>query len=349
VADTKSKPRRAPRLGRGLSSLMAAPVAVKQEGNAPAAASESAKSEGPRLAGSEDTDVAERSQTAGGSEGDPPGLQHVPVDAIEPNPHQPRQQFNDASLDALAASIRQQGVMQPIVLRPRPTGHGDTAAPPYQLVAGERRWRAARLAGLDHVPALVQDLDDQQIAEWALVENLQREDLNPIDRAEAFQRLADLFDLTHDHVAERVGLDRSSVTNLIRLLRLAEPVRQLVRDGLLSMGQSRAIAGLDGGDAQQSIAEQAVRAGWSVRQVEAACRQTRDGAGGKGDTTPTAKPKSAASSGHLADLERQISEQLSTRVHIKSGRKKHSGALVIEFYDIEQFDALLGRLGVDTD
>jgi len=352
MADEKTKSRRAPRLGRGLSSLMAAPVAVPAGGaeTGDGHAKADGATDGAVAADRGDTPVTPADESAGGAPAGP-ALRQVALDAIEPNPHQPRQQFDDVALEELAASIRQQGMMQPIVLRPRPRDNGEaTGSPPYQLVAGERRWRAARLAGLAHVPALVQDLDDQQLAEWALVENLQREDLNPIDRAEAFQRLVDLFELTHDGVAERVGLDRSSVTNLLRLLRLVDPVRQLVRDGLLSMGQARAIAGLDGGEAQQAIAGKAVWAGWSVRQVEAACREARD-ATPRGGATPGTDGASSKgpSTGHLADLERQIGEQLSTRVHIKPGRKKHTGALVIEFYDIEQFDALLSKLGVETE
>ena len=215
----------------------------------------------------------------------------------------------------------------------------------YELVAGERRWRAAQRAGLTSIPALLRDLDEQQSAEWALIENLQREDLNPIERAEAFQRLGENHGLSHDAIADRVGLDRSTVTNLLRLLNLAPGVRDLVRRNLLSMGHSRALAGLQDHERQVKLAEQALREGWSVRQIEAEVRSAGQNASGSARSKPAAKEKAA----YLIDLEKQIGEQLSTKVQIKAARKKGQGTLSIDFYSIDQFDELLAKLGVETE
>ena len=225
--------------------------------------------------------------------------------------------------------------MQPVVVRP--VGKGG-----YELVAGERRWRAARTAGLERIPALLRELDDRQLAEWALIENLQREDLNPIERAEAFERLGDGFGLSHEEIAARVGLERSTVSNLLRLLRLAGPVREMVVREALSMGQARALAGVDSPAEQQMLAERAVKEGMSVRQVEAAVKTLRQGGEVK------APAKKALRAAYLDDLERQIGEQLSTKVQIKTARKKGAGTLSIDFYSIDQFDELLAKLGVET-
>ena len=251
--------------------------------------------------------------------------------------------------------------MHPIIVRPTPsaakeqaTGRGDGSGPGgngYELVAGERRWRAARIAGLKQLPAIVRELDDQQIAEWSLIENLQREDLNPIERAEAFNHLSDRFQLSHEQIAARIGLDRSTVSNLLRLLDLSEKVKRLVRDNLLSMGQARAVAGLSDADQQGWLSERAIREGLSVRDVEAAARRLMQGAPA---SAPSSKHRSPESSGagrprHLKDIEQQIGQQLGTKVTIRPGRKKGAGRLTIHFYSLNQFDDLLSRLGVETD
>jgi ParB family chromosome partitioning protein len=196
------------------------------------------------------------------------------------------------------------------------------------------------------IPAIVRELDDQQMAEWALIENLQREDLNPIERAEAFQRLTEDFGLSHERVAARVGLERSTISNLLRLLSLCDHAKQLVRDGLLSMGQARAIAGLSDSAQQKHVAELAVRRGLSVREVEKAVRGL---AQGHDAALTTRSSASGGRSAYLADLEKQIGEQLGTRVAIRAGRKKGSGKLTIEFFSLDQFDHLLSRMGVQTD
>ncbi len=276
--------------------------------------------------------VGEGGSGGGGAE----GYQRVAVSAIHANARQPRQHFDETALLQLADSIKREGLIQPVVVRPR--GVGD-----YELVAGERRWRAAGLAGLETIPAYIKALDDRQVAEWALIENLQREDLNPIERAEAFQGLGHSFGLSHEAIAERVGLERSTVTNLLRLLKLSPPVRDMVVRGMLSMGQSRAIAGIEDPVHQLALAEKAVKDGLSVRQVEAEAKAI--------DTKqvdPIEPQKKAVRAAYLDDLERQIGEQLSTKVHIKTARKKGAGTLSIDFYNIDQFDQLLAKLGVET-
>lgn len=266
------------------------------------------------------------------------GLQHVPLTQIVVNQQQPREHFDPLALQRLADSIRVDGVMQPIVLRKHPQAG-------YELVAGERRWRAAGMADLTTVPALIHDLDDQQTAEWALIENLHREDLNPIERATAFQSLSNQHGMTQAELAERMGLDRSTVTNLLRLLKLAPTVQDLVSRGTLSMSQARSIASIDDHQVQLQLAKTAVQKSWSVRETEEAVRQANAAAtDGPPLPTKTAAPRAA----YLADLERQIADQLSTKVKLRSGRKKGSGTLAIDFYSIDEFDQLMTRLGVQT-
>lgn len=321
-------PKRQARLGRGLSTLMAGgqqgskqPVQVEQTSSTPPS----------------DPETDSESNREGH---DQSGFRQVPVDAIQPNPYQPRQQFNAASLASLVSSIKADGVLQPLLVR-RHAGADDR----FELVAGERRWRAAQQAGLATVPAIVRDLSDRETAELALIENLQREDLNPIERAEAFTQLADRYKLSHEQIAERVGADRSTISNTLRLLSLHDDVQQLVRDGLLSAGQARAIAALTDPAGQRALAIKAVKQGMSVRQVEAAVRQATGVTGGQGGSD---NPKGRRAA-HLADLEKQISQQLGTKVRISQGRKKGSGTLALDFYSLEQFETLLEQLGVKTD
>ncbi|MFW6060390.1 MAG: ParB/RepB/Spo0J family partition protein [Phycisphaeraceae bacterium] len=298
---------------------------------------------------SESTGPAEEEAAVASEEGGVT-LSYVPVDRLQPNPHQPRQHFDEASLRRLAESIRSDGLMQPIVIRPVSPGQPRGGDATYEIVAGERRWRAARLAELAQVPAIVRELDDRALAEWALIENLQREDLNPIERAEAFSGLAERFGLSHDEIARRVGLERATISNLLRLLKLSEEVKRHVRDGLLSMGQARAIAAVPEGARQLQLAERAVKQGLSVRQVEQLARQGTDGGGAAGQAGSAQEPsKRQVRSAYLADLEQQLAEQLQTRVKVRPGRKKGSGTLTIEFYSLDQFDALMEKLGVSAE
>jgi ParB family chromosome partitioning protein len=258
----------------------------------------------------------------------------IPVGQVRPNDRQPRHSIDSASLEPLVASIRTAGVMQPIVVRPR----GDDGC--YELVAGERRWRAATAAGLEAVPAIVRAVSDQTAAEWAIIENVQREDLDAVERGDAFRRLQDEFGLTHAEIAEQVGLTRAAVTNQIRLCDLDEGTRTLIRKGALSGGHGRCLLGIASVDQRLAVAKQAVQGEWNVRELE---RHVR----GLTSVAPTGKGGGTPGSGraHLDDLERQLGEHLGTRVRIHTGRKRDRGRLSLEFYDLEQFDGLLTRLG----
>ncbi len=303
------------RLGMGLSGMIGSPVEVKPP-TAPAAPAVNVKQPPP---------------------GDG-GLVGVPVDEIRPNSRQPRHAAESANLEPLIASIRAAGVMQPIVVRPK---GGDGL---HELVAGERRWLAARQAGLAAVPAVVRDIDDRTAAEWAIIENVQREDLNAVEQGDAFRSLQDDFGLTHAEIAEQVGLTRAAVTNQIRLCDLDEGTRTLVRHGALSGGHGRSLLGVADVDHRISIARQAIEGEWSVRELE---RRVRALGGAAASSTPS-KPSTATGRAHLDDLERQLGEHLGTKVHIQTGRKRDRGRLVIEFYDLEQFDGLLSRVGFQS-
>ncbi len=323
--------KRTARLGRGLTSLMAGlptnatPETVEQGTSETAPRARLAAAPPLEVLTSEDADISGAI------------VRSIPVADIRPNPYQPRKQFDQRALDQLAASIAQDGVMQPILLRRRPDSLSQ-----YELIAGERRWRAAQLAGLDVVPALVRELADQDTSEWALIENLQREDLNPIERAEAFAQLIDHYELSHEQVADRVGVDRTTITNTIRLLALHHDVQQFVRDGLLFAGQAKVLAGVTDVEAQRALAVKAVRDAWSVRQVEQHVRDLIDSTNPGSNVAKTRKARSA----HTADLERQIAEQLGTKVRLIQGKKKGTGSLTIDFYTLEDFDDLLAKLGV---
>ena len=311
---SKSKTR-APRLGRGLSSLMAQPVQIESDGSESGAAVAIQKPSKPDAQA---------------------GLTMLPLAAISANPHQPRQKFDTAALQTLAESIRSDGLLQPIVVRPAGDGR-------YEVAAGERRLRAAELAGLAELPAIVRELDDQQLAELALIENLQREDLNAIERALGFQHLVDQFQLSHEQIAQRVGVERPTVSNSLRLLGLCDSVRRMVQDGPLSGGHGKALAALADAGQQELLAKQAIRQAWSVRQLETAVRRLMGAADGEAaGTSPTGR------SAHLVDLEQQIGGQLGAKVRISAGRKKGTGTLAIRFSSLDEFDQLLARLGVET-
>ena len=327
-----TKKNRPSRLGRGLSSLMATPVEVVPPNST--AAQQAPDQPAVQAAAPA---AMEANPAPPSSDQDTNGLNHLSVDLIRPNQHQPRQQFDPVRIRSLAESIKNDGLMQPIVVRP-----AQDAAGHYELIAGERRWRAAQEAGLKLVPALIREIDEEKAAELALIENLQREDLNAIEKAEAFQRLGDQFGLTHTQIAERVGLERSSVSNLLRLLDLSDFVRDLVREKVLSMGQARAIAALADAVQHRGLAEKAVREGLSVRQVEQEARRLQQ-------PTPERTSSTSSASPVLSDLEKQIGQQLGTRVKIKAGKKKGAGTLAIDFYSLDEFDALLARLDVKAD
>ena len=259
----------------------------------------------------------------------------ISVENVQRNEHQPRQQFNQQRLDLLAESIRTAGLMQPLVVRPDPAGG-------YRLIAGERRWRAAKIAGLAAVPALVRDVDDREAAELALIENLQREDLNPLERAEAFARLIRDFSLTHQEVAQRVGLDRSSVSNHLRLLELDDEFKEALRERKLSMGHARALLAITNDEQRRKLGLECIAAGWSVREIERRVRRNSEAT----DSPAHASSSTQAGSrhAHLKDVERQLSEHLGTKVELRSGKAKGTGKLIISFYSFAEFDGLLEKL-----
>ena len=257
----------------------------------------------------------------------------VPIDSIEPNPLQPRSVFQPEKLEELARSIAANGIIQPLVVLKK--------AGRYQLVAGERRWRAARIAGLSEVPVVVRDFADDRLLEITLIENIQREDLNPIEVAHAFERLGRELNLSHEEIGQRTGKDRSTVTNMLRLLRLPEPVQLLVAEQRLSMGHARAILGLPTEDAQTWLAEQTVHADLTVRQVERMVqRYNKAPAGPAGEADPPRPDPNVK-----AAVE-QLERVLGTRVRLveKSPKK---GRIEIEYYsqdDLQRiYSAIVGE------
>jgi len=257
------------------------------------------------------------------------GLMEIDIDRIKRGRYQPRQVFEPEALQGLADSISAQGVVQPIVVRPE----GDH----FELVAGERRWRAAQLAGLQKIPAVIRELDARATAAIALIENIQREDLNPLEEAQAFMRLIEEFDLTHQQVADSVGRSRAAVSNMLRLLDLAEPVKEQVNKGLLDMGHARALLALIRHD-QIEVAKIVVNRGLSVRETEQLVKKTLA-------TQDKGKAQVAVSDPDVKRLETRISEKLGAGVKIKSG-KKGSGQLIISFHSSAELDGILEHLSV---
>ncbi len=264
-------------------------------------------------------------------------LRLIEATSIRPNPFQPRRHFDPVALSELAQSIRHSGLMQPIIVR-----RASDSPTHFELVAGERRWRAAQVAGLHEIPVLVKDLSDSTSAEWALVENLQREDLNAIDRADALKGLADRFGLSHAQIAERIGLDRSSVANLIRLAELEPQIRDLIAANSLSAGHGKALLQMPPGMARVRLAERAAAEHWSVRKLESLAKsQPLTMEKGPRAASEMLSPEQA----QRRDLERQLGEFLGTKVVLKVAGGGQRGQLVAEFYGLEHFDGLLARIG----
>ena len=249
------------------------------------------------------------------------------IDLLQPGKYQPRTHMDEVALKELADSIRAQGVMQPVLVRPIGGGR-------YEIIAGERRWRAARLAGLGVVPVLVRDVPDNAALVMALIENIQREDLNPLEQANGIQRLITEFSITHDKAAEMVGRSRSAVTNLLRLLGLAAPVRELVQQGKLDMGHARALLALSGMQ-QIDAARLIVARGLSVRETERLVGRLIKGVTGKKARRVTDRD--------VLRLQEELAQKLGTKVTIKHGSKGR-GALVIDYTNLAQLDAILARL-----
>ena len=249
------------------------------------------------------------------------------IDLIDPSPYQPRTRFREEPLEELARSIRSSGIIQPLILRPQGSR--------YQLLAGERRWRAAQRAGLPRVPAVIREVPESQALEITLVENIQREDLNPLEQARAFERLMADFQLTQENVAERTGKDRTTVANAIRLLKLEKPLQDLIEDGRITAGHGRALLAIVDPSARQLLAQRAARGGLTVRQIERlAARRSRT-------TAPPGQPLLDANI--RAALE-ELQRHLGTKVRLRPASKGRPGHLVIDYYDDAQLHGLYERL-----
>lgn len=275
--------------------------------------------------------------------GDQPRLEEIAVGSIIPNPNQPRVHFDEESLAELAASVREIGVLQPILVRPLEGGQ-------YELIAGERRWRAARRAGLAVVPAVIRTTDDLGSVERALVENLHRQDLTPLEEASAYQQLVEDFSMTHEQVASRVGKSRSAVTNTLRLLTLPPGIQHLLADGRLTAGHARALLGTPDRAFQEQLARRAAAESWSVRMLEEAVRDRGGAAEPAATPTPQREvPDGAGLTGAtrlrppgLLELEELLAEYLSTRVSVTMGTNK--GKVVIEFADLEDLERIYHQM-----
>ena len=266
-------------------------------------------------------------------------LRNLPVGQLQPGRYQPRSGMDQGKLAELAESIRAQGVIQPIVVREIDNA-GKGAR--YEIIAGERRWRASQLAGLAEIPAVVRVVDDHAVIAMALIENIQREDLNPLEEALALQRLIDEFDLTHAQAADAVGRSRAAVSNLLRLLELPPEIRVLVETRAIEMGHARALLTL-APQAAVALARQAAEHEWSVREVEHRVQQLMAGQVGGGSAARKAKPAKAKPQADIATLERELSESLGTRVNVLHGRAG-KGRLVIHYSDLDSLDGVLERL-----
>jgi ParB family transcriptional regulator, chromosome partitioning protein len=258
-------------------------------------------------------------------------LKYVPVELIQRGKYQPRRDINQEALEELASSIRSQGVMQPIVIRP-------IAENKYEIIAGERRWRASQLAGLDKIPAVIRDVPDEAAIAMALIENIQREDLNPLEEAVALKRLQDEFELTHQQVAEAVGKSRTAVTNLLRLIALDEEVKKLLEHGDIEMGHARAMLSLTN-DRQRIVASEVVAKSLSVRQAEALVRRTIEEINKPAEQKTFHNPD-------LGKLEQGISEKVGVPVMLQHSAKG-KGKLVLKYNNLDELDGILHHLGYE--
>jgi ParB family chromosome partitioning protein len=260
-----------------------------------------------------------------GQEGE---LRMLPIQQIQPGKYQPRRHWNDEALDELAASIRSQGLIQPVVVR-------SLGKDSYELIAGERRWRAAQRAQLAELPALVKVVPEASVPAMALIENIQREDLTPLEEADALKRLIDDFDITHQQAADAVGRSRAAVSNLLRLTELPASIKKLLDEGKLEMGHARCLLTLPEHDAE-SLALEAARNHWTVRELEDAARRAQNAPKGKAKSTASRDP-------NITDLERELGERFATRVELAQGRGGR-GKLVIHYHSHDELDGILGKI-----
>jgi len=326
MADASKSTQARPRLGRGLSSLISSSVPRDHD-------------EGHYAADAPPGLDAEADMAAGERAG---GQVSLPLAEIAPNPYQPRRQFKEAELAELADSIAEQGIIQPLIVV---KNKSDDNGPPYTLVAGERRLRAARRAGLQTVPCIVRQASAQQMVEWALVENIQRADLNPLERAEAYRQYMDRFSLTHAEVGRRLGQPRATVTNYLRILELPDACRQLVAEGALSFGHAKVLAGLAGREAlQRRLAKKAAEKGLSVRHLEGlAAGASQDGPDVQARKGGRARPA------YVRDMEQRLTQAAGTRVSIRPGRSANTGRIIIEYYSLDDFDRIAEGLGLSPE
>jgi ParB family chromosome partitioning protein len=307
------------RLGRGLSSLISTDFSREKLDSAapPPQTIDTAAPQSPAAP------VASR-----------PTLLTLKLSEIRQNPLQPRKHFDEAALHGLAQSLRERGALQPIVVRRAEVG--------YELVAGERRFRASKLADLNEITAIVRNVSDEEMLELALIENIQRADLNPLERARGYLLLHDKYGLTHEEIAAKMGEDRASVTNFMRLLQLSEPVLELIGANLLGLGHARALVAIKDTAQQIKLADKICKEGWSVRKTETIIAGLHRGGGGGATVSLARKP-------NVEDLEQRLGASLGTRVTIREGRRRHSGRLVIEYYTLDDFERITQRLGLSGD
>lgn len=255
----------------------------------------------------------------------------VPIDRIIPNRRQPRMGFDEKAISGLAESIREQGVLEPLILRPISSPGAD-----FELVAGERRWRAAQKVGLDKVPAIIRELSDREALELALTENIQREELNAIEEAHGYRMLNDEFGMTQDDISKRVGVERSTVANMLRLLKLDEPIQMDIAKGALSPGHARALLALEG-EIREWLWREIVKKGLTVRQAELISQKPRFKAGTAGE-----KSRAAAIDAALEEMETRLSQVLGTKVKIRMGRR--GGAIEIRFANRNEMEGIFDRI-----
>jgi ParB family chromosome partitioning protein len=322
-----------PRLGRGLSSLISVSDLPIEREIPPEIATSQAESDSSAQQLATLNAAPDESSNANRQPLDEVYAE-LPIDSISVNPHQPRRQMNDAALAELAASLKTTGLIQPIVVRQVDGG--------YQLIAGERRWRAARLAGLERVPVIIRHVDAFIQAQMALIENIQRENLNPIDRATAYRALISQLGLTQAELAQRLGEDRSSIANYLRLLDLSDAVQKSVIDGRLSLGHAKLLASVPDILEQDRLSQLIISQELSVRNLERLLQDQK--------SVNAPEPTQPNTSAHLIDLEKNLSRQLGIRVQIRAaGRSKTKGRLICHFANLDQFDELMARLGLSAE
>jgi len=294
-----------PSLGRGLGALLGQPVTVARSGDAPAAPRPDEQ------------------------------LLKLPVDLLQRGKYQPRLDMRTESLEELAESIRAQGVIQPVVVRPV-AGAAPGQPQRYEIIAGERRWRAAQIAGLHEVPAVVREVPDEAAIAMALIENIQRENLNPLEEARSLERLISEFKMTHQSAADAVGRSRAAVSNLLRLLELADEVKKLVEERQIEMGHARALLGLENRRKQAEVAALVANKGLSVRDTEALVRRMAAPA-------DSPAPEPARADANVRKLESELTDKLGARVQIQHGAKG-KGKLVIQYTSLDELDGILERI-----